>query len=93
MRYHDDNEICISILQDINLGIAQDLSNHKGLSSWKVNKCLELLQKNSLIKNEKNMQIYKITEKGTHYLSSYNKIIELLCLNQKKRSYTQHSIS
>ena len=93
MRYHDDNEICISILQDINLGIAQDLSNHKGLSSWKVNKCLELLQKNSLIKNERNMQIYEITEKGAQYLNSYNKIIELLCLNQKKEKRLEHSIS
>ena len=93
MRYHDDNEMCVSILKNINLGTAQDLSSHKGLSSWKVNKCLELLQKNSLIKNEKNMQIYKITEKGTQYLNSYNKIIELLCLNQKKEKRPQHSIS
>ena len=78
MRYHDDNEMCVSVLKNINLETVQNLSSHTGLSSWKLNRCLELLQKNSLIKNEENAQIYKITEKGTQYLNSYNKIIELL---------------
>jgi len=85
MRYHDDNEMCVSILKNINLGTAQDLSSHIGLSSWKVNRCLELLQKNLLIKNEENAQVYKITEKGTKYLNSYDKIIELLSFKLGKR--------
>lgn len=84
MRYHGNNEMCISILKNINLGPVQDLSSHIGLPSWKLNKCLELLQKNSLIKNEENTQTYKITEKGVQYLISYNKIIELLSCKLKK---------
>ena len=84
MRYHGDNEMCVSILKNINLGTVQDLSSHTGLSSWKLNKCLELLQKNLLIKNEENTQKYKITEKGIQYLISYNKIIELLSCKLKK---------
>ena len=83
MRYHDNNEMCISILKSINLGTVQHLSNHTGLSSWKLNRCLELLQKNLLIKNEGNTQKYKITEKGVEYLISYNKIIELLSCKLK----------
>jgi len=55
------------------------------LSSWKINRCLELLQKKSLIKNEENTQVYKITEKGIQYLNSYNKIIELLSCKLGKR--------
>lgn len=85
MRYHGDNEMCVSILKNINLGDVQNLSSHTGLSSWKLNRCLELLQKNSLIKNEENTQVYKITEKGVQYLNSYNKIIELLCRKPEKR--------
>jgi predicted transcriptional regulator len=85
MRYHDENEMCVSVLKNINLGDAQNLSSHTGLSSWKLNRCLELLQKNSLIKNEENTQVYKITEKGVQYLNSYNKIIELLCRKPEKR--------
>ena len=85
MRYHDDNEMCVSVLKNINLGTVQNLSSHTGLSSWKLNRCLELLQKNSLIKNEEDTQIYKITEKGVQYLISYNKIIELLCRKPEKR--------
>ena len=84
MRYHGENEMCVSILKNINLGAVQDLSSHTGLPSWKLNKCLELLQKNSLIKNEENTQTYKITEKGEQYLISYNKIIELLSCKLKK---------
>ena len=85
MRYHNENEMCVNVLKNINLGITEDLSSHTGLSSWKINKCIELLQKNSLIKNDGNAQIYKITEKGTHYLDSYNKIIELLSCKLRKR--------
>jgi len=85
VRYHGDNEMCVSILKNINLGDVQNLSSHTGLSSWKLNRCLELLQKNSLIKNEENTQVYKITEKGVQYLNSYNKIIELLCRKPEKR--------
>ena len=77
--------MCVSILKNINLGDVQNLSSHTGLSSWKLNRCLELLQKNSLIKNEENTQVYKITEKGVQYLNSYNKIIELLCRKPEKR--------
>jgi predicted transcriptional regulator len=77
MKYHIENEMCVSILKKISLGAVQDLSS-RGLSSWELNRCLKLLQKNALIKNEKNTQIYKITEKGTQYLISYKKIIELL---------------
>lgn len=85
MRYHDENEMCVSILKNINLENIHDLSSHTGLSLWKLNKCLELLQKNSLIKNEENTQIYKITEKGTLYLNSYYRIMELLSCKSEKR--------
>ena len=88
MRYYDDTEMCVSILKSINLGTVQDLFSHTGLSSWKLNKCLELLQKNLLIKNEENTQKYKITEKGVEYLTSYNKIIELLSYKLKKEEIT-----
>ena len=81
MRYHDDNEICVSILRIINLGSTQDLSSHMSLPLWKINRCIELLQKYSLIKNEKNSQVYKMTEKGKRYLYSYNKMIEVLLAN------------
>ena len=84
MRYHDENEMCIDILKNIKSGIL-DLASHTGLSSWKLNRCLALLQKNSLIKNEKNSHVYMITEKGTQYLHSYNKIIELLSCKLEKR--------
>ena len=85
MRYHDDNEMCVNILKNINLGTVQDLSSHTGLSSWKLNKCLELLQKNLLIKNDGTARGYMITEKGIQYLKSYNKIIELLSFKLEKR--------
>ena len=84
MKYHIENEMYVSILKKISLGTVQDLSS-RGLSSLEFNRCLKLLQKNALIKNERNLQIYKITEKGTQYLISYKKIIELLCRKPEKR--------
>ena len=77
--------MCVDVLKIISTGTVQDLSNHTGLSSWKLNRCLELLQKNSLIENEENSKIYKITEKGVQYLKSYNKIIELLSCKLGKK--------
>jgi len=61
MRYHDDNEMCVGVLRNMYSGAMQDSSNHMGLSSWKLNWCLELLQKNALIKTGENTKSYKIT--------------------------------
>ena len=85
MRYHDHNEMCVNILRMINLGIVQDLSKHTHLASWKINNCLESLQKKFLIKKDENTQLYKITEKGTQYLNSYSKIIDLLSFKLGKK--------
>lgn len=85
MRYHDDNEMCVSVLRMIDMASGQDLSSHTGLSSWKVNRCLELLQKKSLIKNEENSRVYRLTREGMQYLNSYNKLIELLSFKLEKR--------
>lgn len=85
MRHHDDNEMYISILKTINSGTVPDLSSYTGLSTWKLNKCLKLLQKNLLINDEKNTQIYEITEKGTQYLNLYYRIMGLLSCKPEKR--------
>ena len=77
--------MCISVLRIINSGIVQDLSKHTRLTPWKINNCLESLQKKFLIEKEENTQLYKITEKGIQYLNSYNKIIDLLSFKLGKK--------
>ena len=77
--------MCVSILRIINLETIHDLSKHADLAPWKINNCLESLQKKSLIEKKENTDTYKITEKGIQYLNSYNKIIELLSLKLEKR--------
>ena len=83
MQHQDSNYTHINILKTINTGDRPDILCHTGLSSWQLNKCLTLLQKNSLIKYEEDAQIYKITENGIQYLNAYNKILE--CLSSKTR--------
>ncbi len=85
MRYHDNNEGCVGILETINHGPISDLSNHAGLSSWQLNNCLALLQKNLLIEYEEGSQIYRITKKGIQYLYYYKKIIESLSFKTRKK--------
>jgi len=83
MMNHDNTEACIDILKNINSGITSDLKSHMGIMPRKLNNCFTLLQKKSLIRYE-GTQIY-ITDKGKHYLSSYEKILELLsCKTGKK---------
>jgi len=83
MTYHDNTEACIDILKNINSGITSDLRSHMGLMPQKLNNCFTLLQKKSLIRYE-GTQIY-ITDKGKHYLNSYEKILELLSYKTGKK--------
>jgi len=84
MRHYGNNDVCVSILKTINFGEGMPIrSYYAGLSTWQLNDCLTLLQKNSLIEYEKDSQIH-ITKKGTQYLNAYNKILELLSFKTRK---------
>ena len=79
MKYRSRTEIAAMILQSARIGATKTKIMYKAYLSYaQVKEYLRFLQESSLIKYEEGTQIYKITEKGRHFLQAYDEISDLV---------------
>ena len=79
MKYRSRTEIVEMILQTARSGATKTKIMYKAyLSYTQVKEYLSFLLENGLIKYEEGTQIYRITEKGLHFLQVYSEISDLV---------------
>lgn len=79
MKYRSRTEIVEMILQATRGGATKTKIMYKAyLSYTQVKEYLSFLLENGLIKYEEGTQIYRITEKGLHFLQVYGEISDLV---------------
>jgi len=67
------------ILQSARTGATKTKIMYKAYMSYtQVKEYLRFLQESDLIKYEQGTQLYKVTEKGMHFLHAYNEISDLV---------------
>jgi predicted transcriptional regulator len=57
------------------------------LSYTQIQEYLQLLISRGLIMQEEGTQLYKLTEKGLHFIRSYEQISDILAINGGKSSH------
>jgi len=79
MKYRSRTEIAAMILQSARTGATKTKIMYKAYMSYtQVKEYLRFLQESDLIKYEQGTQLYKVTEKGMHFLHAYNEISDLV---------------
>jgi predicted transcriptional regulator len=79
MKYRSRTEIVEMILQAARAGATKTKIMYKAyLSYTQVKEYLSFLLENDLVKYEEGSQIYRITEKGLHFLQVYGEISDLV---------------
>ncbi|MGI0088448.1 MAG: hypothetical protein ACREBI_10915 [Nitrosotalea sp.] len=78
-------ETYIKILTDLESGSNLNYSYYNHVLHGQLTQCLELLKKNQLMDYRNYLDSCMITQKGSHHLYAYNKILELLCKKQRKK--------
>ena len=79
MKYRSRTEIAAMILQSARVGATKTKIMYKAYLSYaQVKEYLRFLQESNLIKYEEGAQIYKVTEKGRHFLQAYDEISDLV---------------
>lgn len=67
------------ILQAARTGATKTKIMYKAyLSYTQVKEYLKFLQDNNLIRYEEGMQVYRVTEKGRHFMQAYDEISDLV---------------
>ena len=79
MKYRSRTEIVAMILQAARMGATKTKIMYKAyLSYTQLKEYLKYLQENNLMKYEAGTQLFKITEKGRHFLNAYGEISDLV---------------
>jgi predicted transcriptional regulator len=79
MKYRSRTEITAMILQAAHGGATKTRIMYKAyLSYTQVKEYLRFLQENNLVKYEEGTQLYRVTEKGRHFLHAYEEISDLV---------------
>ena len=79
MKYRSRTEIVAMILQAARTGATKTKVMYKAyLSYTQLKEYLKYLQENNLIKYEGGTQLFRITEKGRHFLNAYDEISDLV---------------
>jgi len=79
MKYRSRTEIVEMILQATRSGATKTKIMYKAyLSYTQVKEYLSFMLENDLIKYEEGTQLYRISEKGLHFLQVYNEISDLV---------------
>ncbi|TLX85228.1 MAG: DUF4364 family protein [Thaumarchaeota archaeon] len=79
MKYRSRTEIVAMILQSARNGVTKTKIMYKAyLSYTQLKEYLTFLQDNGLIKYEQGSQLYRISEKGRHFLEAYDEISDLV---------------
>src|ERR1022692_3782621 len=85
MKYRSRSEIIAMILQAANKGATKTRIMYGAYLSYaQVKEYLEFLQQKELIKYEQGTQLYKLTERGLHYLRAFDQINEIISINGKE---------
>ncbi len=89
MKYRSRTEIVEMILQATRSGATKTKIMYKAyLSYTQVKEYLSFLLENNLIKYEEGSQLYRITERGLHFLQVYGEISDLVTpKSANKKSY------
>ena len=75
----------IKILTDLESGNNINYSHYNHVLHGQLIQCLELLKENQLIDYGNYLDSCTITQKGSHHLYAYNKIIKLLCKKTEEK--------
>mgnify|MGYP003576836026 CR=1 FL=1 len=79
MKYRSRTEIVEMILQAARAGATKTKIMYKAyLSYTQVKEYLSFLLENDLVRYEEGSQVYRITEKGIHFLQVYGEISDLV---------------
>lgn len=79
MKYRSRTEIVEMILEASRIGATKTKIMYKAyLSYTQVKEYLSFLLENDLVKYEEGSQVYRITEKGLHFLQVYGEISDLV---------------
>lgn len=79
MKYRSRTEITAMILQAARTGATKTKIMYKAyLSYTQLKEYLRFLQENNLVKYEEGTQLYRVTEKGRHFLHAYEEISDLV---------------
>ena len=79
MKYRSRTEIVEMILQAARAGATKTKIMYKAyLSYTQVKEYLSFLLENDLVRYEEGSQVYRITEKGLHFLQVYGEISDLV---------------
>lgn len=79
MKYRSRTEIAAMILQSARNGATKTKIMYKAFLSYtQLKEYLRFLEKSNLLKYEEGTQLYKITDKGRHFLHAYDEISELV---------------
>lgn len=89
MKYRSRTEIVEMILEAARIGATKTKIMYKAyLSYTQVKEYLSFLLENDLVKYEEGSQVYRITEKGLHFLQVYGEISDLVTPKSNgKKSY------
>ena len=79
MKYRSRTEIVAIILQSASSGITKTKIMYKAyLSYTQLKEYLTFLQENELINYERGSQLYRVTDKGRHFLEAYDELSDLV---------------
>lgn len=89
MKYRSRSEIIAMILQAANKGATKTRIMYGAYLSYaQVQEYLGFLQQKELLSYEEGTHLYKLTEKGLHYLSAFDKINEIISVSSRESAQT-----
>jgi predicted transcriptional regulator len=87
MKYRSRSEIIAMILQAANKGATKTRIMYAAYLSYaQVKEYLAFLQTKGLISYEEGTQLFRLTEKGLHYMSTFDEISDMISVNGTKSS-------
>ena len=90
MKYRSRSEIIAMILQTANKGATKTRIMYGAYLSYaQVKEYLEFLQQKDLIRYEQGTQLFKLTEKGLHFLRAFDQINEIISVGDNSHSVPQ----
>jgi predicted transcriptional regulator len=82
MKYRSRSEIISMILQAANNGATKTRIMYGAYLSYaQLKEYLEFLQQRELLTYEQGTQLYKLTQKGMHYLRAFDEINSMISVN------------
>jgi predicted transcriptional regulator len=85
MKYRSRTDIIASILQSAGLGASKTRIMYNAFLSYaQLKEYLALLQGNNLIAFDDEIHAFRLTPRGSQFLDSYERLSELIAVDQRK---------